>query len=226
MHQYADLSTSDNSWGISLLNEGKYAFDCSADRIRLTLHRSPKYPRPSAESWAKKERLARKREGRNKVPKYTGLGPISCQFAYFPHRGGALKNYYGKPSAIVKKAAEEFNNPIIAKKILRNKKGSLIYDELDILVQDNIEITALKRNEWKKSNSIIIRFNELCGKDSQANVFLSSRLVEKISKIKQVDLLERDLKKKDFIWNPSDNELKFKIRKFEIITFEFIINNK
>jgi alpha-mannosidase len=225
MHQYADLSTSDNSWGIALLNEGKYAFDCSADRIRLTLHRSPKYPRPSAESWAKMERLARKREGRIKVPKYTGIGPISCQFAYFPHRGGALKNYIGKPSAIVKKAAEEFNNPIIAKKISDNQKRSLNYDELDILVQDNIEITALKRNEWKKTNSIIVRFNEVCGINFKANVFLSSKLVEKISKIKQVDLLERDLKKQDFTWNPSDNELKFNIHKFEIITFEFMLKN-
>ncbi len=225
MHQYADLSTSDNSWGIALLNEGKYAFDCSADRVRLTLHRSPKYPRPSAESWAKKERLVRKREGHDKVPKYTGLGPISCQFAYFPHRGSALKNYYGKPSAIVKKAAEEFNNPIITKKISDNQKGSLVYDELDILVQDNIEITAFKLNEWKKSNSIIIRFNELCGKDIHANVFISSRLAKKISKIKQVDLLERNLKKQDFMWNPSDNELKFKIHKFELKTFEFILKN-
>ncbi len=225
MHQYADLSTTDNSWGIALLNEGKYAFDCSGDRIRLTLHRSPKYPRPSAESWAKMERLARKKKCGDKVPKYTGLGPISCQFAYFPHRGGALKDHFGKPFAIVKKAAEEFNNPIIAKKISSNQDGSLIYDELDILVQDNVEITALKRNEWKKSNSIIIRFNELCGKDTQANVFLSNRLVEKISKINQVDLLERDLNKQDFIWNPSDNELKFEIHKFEIKTFEFILKN-
>ena len=225
MHQYADLSTTDNSWGIALLNEGKYAFDCSADRIRLTLHRSPKYPKPSAESWAKMERLARKKDSSDKVPKFTGLGPISCQFAYFPHRGGALKNYYNKPSAIVKKAAEEFNNPIIARKRSENQKGSLIYNELDILVQDNVEITALKRNEWKKSNSIIIRFNELCGKDSQVNAFLPNKLVKKISKIIQVDLLERDLKEQDFIWNPSENELKFKIQKFEVKTFEFLINN-
>ncbi|QEE17510.1 alpha-mannosidase [Promethearchaeum syntrophicum] len=225
MHQYADLSTSDNSWGIALLNEGKYAFDCSADRIRLTLHRSPKYPSPSAESWAKLERLARKRDGKKKVSRYIGMGPNSCKFAYFPHRGGALESYNKKPSAIVKKAAEEFNNPIIARKKSENQKGSLIYDELDILVQDNVEITAFKQNDWNKSNSVIIRFNELCGKDSPVNVFLPTKLVGKVSKIKQVDLLERELNKQDFSWNPSDNELKFKIHKFEVITFEFILRN-
>ncbi|MHA1720033.1 MAG: alpha-mannosidase [Promethearchaeota archaeon] len=223
MHQYADLSTPDNSWGIALLNEGKYAFDCSADRIRLTLHRSPKYPSPSAGSWAKIERLARKKEKGDKPPKYTGIGPISCKFAYFPHRGGALRNYYGKPLAMVKKSAEEFNNPIIAKKILKNQQKSINYEQLDILVQDNIEITAFKRNEWKKSKNIIIRFNELCGVESKANVFLPSKFAKKISKIKEVDLLERELQEQNFIWNNLDNELKFDLHKFEIKTFEFIL---
>ena len=88
MHDYVDLSTPENEWGITLLNEGKYAFDANGGEVRMTLHRTPEYPAPAAESWANRERLERKQADGTEPPKYVGIGPISCRYAYYPHENG------------------------------------------------------------------------------------------------------------------------------------------
>ena len=88
MHDYADLSTPTNDWGIALFNEGKYAFDASADRIRMTLHRSPNYPGPAGESWANFERAERLAQDGSKPPEFVGLAPLVADMHIFHIRTG------------------------------------------------------------------------------------------------------------------------------------------
>uniref|UniRef100_UPI0033427302 alpha-mannosidase n=1 Tax=Prochlorothrix hollandica TaxID=1223 RepID=UPI0033427302 len=58
VHRWADLSedpteadpqASGNSWGISLLNDCKYGYDCQPSQLRLTLLRSPLWPDPHSD---------------------------------------------------------------------------------------------------------------------------------------------------------------------------------
>ncbi|UYP44942.1 hypothetical protein NEF87_001227 [Candidatus Lokiarchaeum ossiferum] len=226
MHQYADLSTTDNRWGIALLNEGKYAFDVSAGRIRLTLHRAVRYPNPAAESWVLKERAARKKLDGSKPPVYSGIGPISARFAYYPHSGGCLTKSNKKTNPEIKKVAEEYNFPPLVKKICGDHDISLQLNDFEFLVQDNVHLTAIKRNEWEKRRSIIVRFAEVTGYSTHATVFLPGQLHDKILEVKECDLLERHISKQTVIMDKMENILKFTIGPFEVKTFELILTDK
>ncbi|WP_017306567.1 alpha-mannosidase [Spirulina subsalsa] len=46
---WADLSDNQGTWGVSLLNNGKYGYDAKPDCLRLTLLRSPQWPHPDAD---------------------------------------------------------------------------------------------------------------------------------------------------------------------------------
>jgi alpha-mannosidase len=46
---WADLTDSEQNYGISLLNDCKYGYDSQGDRLRLTLLRSPRWPDPEAD---------------------------------------------------------------------------------------------------------------------------------------------------------------------------------
>ncbi len=226
MHKYADISTPDRTWGMALLNEGKYAFDASAGLLRLTLHRAPEYPNPPGESWLNIEREVNKEENGNEVPSHSGLGPISCRFAYLFHEGGSLLDAEGKPNNAVKKAAEEFNNPMVVKSLSgqdsskKDMNNSISFPDINLYLPDNVELTAIKRKEWDDSNSLILRFVETCGLEgTNANVLLPEFLGEKIKNIVPVDLLERKIDEK-LEWNKEDYQLNFDIGKFEIKSFE------
>ena len=94
------------------------------------------------------------------------------------------------------------------------------FDNLSFLAPNNVHLTVLKRSEWNKNDSIIIRFAEVSGFSIEATVFLPSHMKNLIKHIYECDLLERPLEKQNFIWNKTENELKFPIGKFEVKTFE------
>ena len=71
--------------------------------MRMTMLRSPKYPGPSGESWAKKERTINLKKHLHGVPTHSGLGEYKARLALYPHNGGALINANGNPNAEVKK---------------------------------------------------------------------------------------------------------------------------
>ncbi|MFX1268801.1 MAG: glycoside hydrolase family 38 C-terminal domain-containing protein, partial [Promethearchaeota archaeon] len=220
-HKYIDLSTPDRKWGIALLNEGKYAFDVDYQDMRLTMLRCCKYPPPSIDAWVNKERKVNKEKYNNVVPSHSGLGPFKCRYALFPHNGGALINPDGTPNVAVKRKAEEFNNPII---ILPSKGHRL--DLLDPILEiqtPNVYLGALKLKEWVKSDNIIIRFFEGSGISTIARIKINSSLLDKISLIKPVDLLEREIKK-SYELKRESGVLTFELNKFEICTFELVLN--
>ncbi len=222
-HKYIDLSTPDNLWGIAIVNEGKYAFDATGGEMRLSMLRSPLYPGPAGEAWVIEERKINKEKYGHEVPNYSELGPFKCRYALLPHTGGALVDGKGKPNAVVKRSAEQFNQPIVViptegfsqtKLESVNKATSIIEIE-----PANVYLGVLKYNEWEKTGTIILRVVETSGIPTEAKVVFNQELGSKIKSVKPVDLLERPIEA-HFVWNASNQTLAFPIRGFEILTFE------
>ncbi|TFG27504.1 MAG: alpha-mannosidase [Promethearchaeota archaeon] len=228
-HKYFDLSTHDLTWGLALLNEGKYAFDVNDSDMRLTLLRCCKYPLPAPEAWVNIEREENEKLFGHKVPEFSGLGPFKCRFALLPHMGGALINPDGTPNVIVKRKAEEFNMPVqiipITNTTLKNKEFfSKLKDPLLKIITPNVNLATFKRNEWDKNTTIIVRFFEACGISTNAKVKFNKTLSDRIELIKAVDLIEREIEY-PFKWSHQRKLLEFNIGKFEICTFQIYLNN-
>lgn len=225
-HKFFDLSKPDNSWGIALLNEGKYAFDVNGGDFRLTMLRVCKYPLIAPEAWANLERELNKKHLDHEVPEYSGLGPFRCRYALFPHEGGALKYTDGKPNGVVKRRAEEFNNPVIViplKGSAKNLSENILLNKpLLQILNGNVFLSALKLKEWEQNGSIIIRFYEFSGLPTVVKVKINSVFNRLIKSIRAVDLLEREEESK-VEWDKEEGMISFDIKKFEIRTFEISI---
>ncbi len=225
-HKYFDISTNDKSWGLAVLNEGKYAFDVNGGDMRLTLLRACLYPPPAPEAWVNLERSENEKLYGHKVPRHSGIGPFRCRYALLPHNGGTLENADGTPNVIVKRKAEEFNNPVIIIPMynsqINSEKSKASSDPLLQILTPNVYLGALKLNEWDNTNSIIARFVEGSGIPTVVKIKLNSTLINKISSINAVDLLEREIEYK-FDWDGETGILSFDIGKFEISTFKFKI---
>ena len=89
--QWADLS--EREYGVSLLNDCKYGYDCAGTTLRLTLIRSPRYPH-HAEPMAKTSRRA------------TDQGEHRFAYALLPHAGTWRE-------AETVRRAREFNVPVL-----------------------------------------------------------------------------------------------------------------
>jgi alpha-mannosidase len=218
-HKYFDLSTPDNTWGLAMLNEGKYAFDVNGGLMKLTMLRACKYPSPAPEAWVNMERIENEKTFEHKVPIYSGLGPFSYRYALLPHKGGALRDSNGSPNVIVKRRAEEFNKPVIVipssfKTEFVEKLGSPLID-----ITLNISLEAFKFKEWEDKKAIIIRIVESSGISTIAEIKFSSKFSEEILSIISTDLLERPTTQ-PFKWDNNKGLLSFEIGRFEIRTFE------
>jgi alpha-mannosidase len=224
MHKYADVSSPSNDWGIALLNEGKYAYDTAAGVIRMTLHRSPRYPDPAAEAWVNQERLLRKEKDGTEPPTHGGLGPISCRYAWYPHLGGALVDKHGHYHSGVKKAAEEFNAPVLVR-AKKTTEGKISSPNIRFTLPSNVLLTALKPQEWTKNGSLIIRLAEVSGKPTtEFSVQLPEAICPPGGQVYAVDLLERRLET-PAQWNPENRTLKLKMGPFEVVSFEVVKAN-
>jgi len=222
--EYFDLSTPDKSWGIALINEGKYAFDVDQGNMRLTLLRSCKYPPPAPEAWVNEERRWNEQEFNHKVPEYSGLGPFICRYSILPHHGGTLKNRDGTPNPIVKQKSREFNMPVSVIPLKKSFNTSSLFIEKFIDIQpSNVFLGTIKYNEWKGNQALIVRFYEAMGISADVEINFNPLLRGRIKSIKPVDLIERDTTF-NHNWN-KNGKLKFKLGKFEICTFELSFDN-
>ena len=222
-HKYIDLSTTDKKWGIAIVNEGKYAFDATDGEMRISMLRSPSYPGPAGEAWVIEERKMNREKYGHEVPQFSELGPFKCRFAVLPHNGGALVDQNGKPSAIVKRSAEQFNQPIVviptkgfSKTVLEAVNKGLSIIEIE---PENVYLGVLKYKEWNKTGTLILRVVESSGVSTQGKIILNQEIADKIKSIKAVDLLERQIQS-EFDWNKETRTLSFPIKGFEILTFE------
>ncbi|TXT67715.1 MAG: hypothetical protein BAJALOKI1v1_20032 [Promethearchaeota archaeon] len=221
-HKYFDFSTPNNKWGIAIINEGKYAFDVLEEKMSLTLLRACRYPESAPEAWINKERELNERIHGHEVPEYSGLGLFSCRYALFPHKGGALLNMEGSANSVVKKKAEEFNNPILIIPL-----GNFIPNENEFSMSDpflkisphNIILNALKVNEWDMKDELILRFKEICGVPTEVCITFNEIFSQRIKTIFSVDLIERE-EKRPFTWDIHKRTLIFRMGKYELRTFK------
>jgi len=224
-HKFVDVSSPDKRWGIALINEGKYAFDVNGGDIQLTLLRTCRYTPPSPEAWVNIERKLNQDLYNHEVPKFSELGPFRCNYVLYPHSGSTLTNPDSTENPMIRRKAEEFNNPIIIiplEGINDIENRSLLNGESMLEISpSNINLGVLKYEEWKKDNSIIIRFFEGCGLSVPAEVKIHPKIANMIIKIEETDLLERSLNH-DPKWNEKEGILNFKMDKFEIRSFKII----
>ncbi|MHA1804965.1 MAG: alpha-mannosidase [Promethearchaeota archaeon] len=223
-HEYFDLSTPDNSWGLALINEGKYAFDVDGGEFKLTLLRACKYPESAPEAWINVERELNKKHFNHDVPEYSGLGPFRCRYALFPHEGGSLKFPDGRPNIVVHRSAREFNNPVMVIPLHGTPKPpsekKFLNTPMFEILNENVSLTALKFKEWEDDNSLIMRFHETCGILTRARIKFCSNLNQNIISIKATDLLEREIQSE---FELNNETLSFNISPFQVRTFELIL---
>jgi alpha-mannosidase len=128
MHRWVDLSEAD--FGVALLNDSKYAYDCHEQSVRLTLVRGSTFPSPDAD-----------------------LGEHRIRYALFVHDGVA-------DLADVHRAAERFNNPVAVigsqkTSSMLAETGSFSFASVD---QSNVTLETVKKAE--KSDAVVLRIFE------------------------------------------------------------------
>jgi alpha-mannosidase len=134
-----DLSESD--FGVALLNDSKYAYDCLEQSVRLTLVRGSTFPSPDAD-----------------------LGEHRIRYALFVHDGVA-------DLADVHRAAERFNNPVAVIGSLKPAGGlaaelpSFSFASVD---QTNVTLETVKKAE--KSDGVVLRIFEHANIRAEATV--------------------------------------------------------
>jgi alpha-mannosidase len=220
-HEYCDLSTPQKTWGLTLINEGKYAYDVHEGDMRLTMLRACQYPDPAPEAWVNLERKENKEKFNHEVPTHSGIGMLNCNYMLFPHTGGCLTNFDDSPNEQVIRKAREFNMPIIIIPI----KGVLTpypFDSLMTIHPNHIYLATMKQEEWNDDGGIIFRFFEVCGKSTNASITIHPGFVKMIKKIISVDFLERETQF-DFQWEPDKGVLSFQIKPFELCTFKVFL---
>ncbi|HMF31775.1 MAG TPA: glycoside hydrolase family 38 C-terminal domain-containing protein, partial [Candidatus Lokiarchaeia archaeon] len=231
MHKYCDVSTSDNAWGVAILNEGKYAFDAVGGRMRLTMLRVPVYTTPAGEAWVIKERAEREAAGKGTVPQFSGIGPFRCRYALLPHAGGALQHADGTPNPLVKNHADAFNAPIVPIQVVpSNNDGNTDENIADgqawvTATPANASVTVIKPNEWDGNGNLILRVVEICGVDVPEAVQLQLHpvLAAKVRDARAVDILERPLADNPVQWDAANGQITFPLKHFEICTIELVL---
>jgi alpha-mannosidase len=225
-HKFIDMSSPDKSWGIALINEGKYAFDVNGGDLKLTVLRSPKYTPPSPEAWVNLERKLNKDLHDHEPPEFSELVPFRCNYILYPHSGSTLTNLDGTPNPMIRRKAEEFNNPITIIPLEgtdeTESRPLLIGESILQVFPSNINLGVMKYTEWKQDNSIIIRFFEGCGFSVSAEAKFHPKIAERITKIEETDLLERSLNNSPE-WNEKEGTLSFKMNKFELRSFKIML---
>jgi alpha-mannosidase len=143
----------------------------------------------------------------------------------YPHNGGALTNLDGTPNPKIRRKAEEFNNPIMIvpfEGINKIENQPLLNGEPLLQISpSNVNLGALKSEEWSHDNSIVLRFFEACGLSVSAEVKIHPEIAEKILEIEEIDLLERSINQAPN-WNEKKGILKFKMNTFELRTFKIV----
>jgi alpha-mannosidase len=101
--------------------------------------------------------------------------------------------------------------------------SSLFIEKFIDIQPSNVFLGTIKYNEWKGNQAIIVRFYEAMGISTDVEINFNPLLRGRIKSIKSVDLIERNTTF-NHNWNKNGN-LKFKLEKFEICTFELSFDN-
>ncbi|MFX0098921.1 MAG: alpha-mannosidase [Candidatus Hodarchaeota archaeon] len=222
-HKFSDMHSSDVSWGVAFLNDGKYSFDTLDGRsFRLTVLKCANYPTAAGEAWVNEERKMNLEKHGKKQPQHTDMGQHRTRYAIYPHAGITRKDASGKPSVDVKEKADFFNySPLILHARCKNcvdpgRDNPLIDAQLVASTNPTTMIKSLKLAE-KEPNTLVLRMVEYSGNDSDTELVIAEPFSKRIKEIHESDLLERKLG--DALpWKPGDS-LKLNLGKWEIKTF-------
>lgn len=135
-HQWADMSTIDGSYGLSILNDCKYGWDKPTDNsLRLTLIHTPS----TGNSYT--------------YQADQDLGVNLFTYSLFPHQG--------KWSELTQKAASQLNQPLVA--VAAPKHEGALGKEVEFLSvsTDQVAVKAVKKAE--ETNELIVRVYEWAG---------------------------------------------------------------
>ena len=113
--RWADLS--DSSYGVSILNDGKYGWDCHGNVLRLSLLRAPLWPDSLADR-----------------------GPHHFRFAIYPHAGDWR-------AARTERLAAEYNTPLIAAADRAHRGALGHEVSFASVATPGVELTWIKRSE-------------------------------------------------------------------------------
>ena len=139
MHRWVDLSESD--FGVALLNDCKYAYDCLEQSVRLTLVRGSTFPSPDAD-----------------------LGEHRLRYALFVHDGVA-------DLADVHRAAERFNNPVAVIGSLRPAaKPAVEFSSFSFASVDRSNVTLETVKKAEKSEDVVLRIFEHANIRAEATI--------------------------------------------------------
>lgn len=141
-HQWMDMS--DQKFGVSVFNDGKYGCDARETTMRLTLIRSPHYPHP----------VDPRKATDNAV---TDDGEQQFRYALYPHQGDWRKGE-------TERKAREFNHPVL---VWPNVEPKAIPPLLHSL-PPSIMVDAVKLAE--DGDGIIVRLHEAHGQSSRCTL--------------------------------------------------------
>jgi alpha-mannosidase len=160
--RWGDLS--EDGHGFSLLNACKFGYDTvEPGTIRLTLLRSPESPEPS----------------KDPHHLFDDQGPHNFTYSMFPHAGGWKE-------AGTERAGYELNYPVIAHSVAAHEGVLGSSHSFASIEPGNVILTAIKKAE--DDNSVIFRFYEFEGKDSQVTL----NLPEAATAAVETNLMEKE----------------------------------
>lgn len=162
-HQWADLTNTDNSYGVSILNDCKYGWDKQDDNtLRMTLIHTPKV-------------------GSDRTyQQYQDLGLNKFTYSFYRHTGHWNQNTQWQ--------ASKLNQPLLAYETPKHEGALGKSFEFVKLNTDKVGIKALKKAEG--SDYMIVRVYELTGED-QNNVEMT--FPANIVSAKEVNGLEEEI---------------------------------
>jgi alpha-mannosidase len=161
---WADLS--DDTYGVSLLNDCKYGYDCQPGQIRLTLLRGATWPNPEAD-----------------------LGQHTFTYALYAHAGGWQ-------AAQTVRHGYEFNLPLQVKMLNAQTSHSIVQTRPAVgqffnLAANNLIVMAFKQSEHAE-DEWLLRVYECHGETAQIQYENNLNL----SVVSAADLLERSIPQK------------------------------
>ena len=160
--QWADLS--EQKYGVSLLNDSKYAYDTHENVLRLTLLRSPHYPHPIE-------------PGHLHDPEITDSGEHRFVYSLLPHAGD-----WRTGETVCR--ARELNQPLLIfpERIGRTRSPLLQFNK------PGIQVSAVKRAD--ADDAILIRMYEAHGEATDTTLHLPFEC----KGAAECDLLEQPIK--------------------------------
>jgi len=201
-HKWADVSES--GYGVALLNDCKYGYDCKDSVLRLSLIKSPISPDPVADR-----------------------GEYSFTYALYPHLGSHI-------NSDVAQEATALNVPALAYEVRKAGRTPFVTSSMFKLVYSyglevyaNIIIDTVKRAE--DDDSMIIRIVEISN-CLENDVYLLFNDALDITGVEEVNLLEETLQACEIVSPCMDVDdyigysraVKFDISSFEIKSFKIM----